>query len=210
VPRVIVVVDEVKIKRHLDALAESDPDLRQGLKLVRYPAPRIRKQGFETLLSTIVGQQISTAAAAAIMRRVHALLPAMEAQEVPGLPGGALRAAGLSARKVEYVEGLARAIIDDKFDVAQLPGMDDQAAIAAITSLRGFGTWSAEIYLMFSLQRADIFPAGDLALRVALQKLKGIEEPLSDNQARELVEPWAPYRSAGSLFLWHYYRGAPA
>ncbi len=202
-------MDESKIKRHLDALAKSDPDLRRGLKLVLYPAPRIRKQGFETLLSTIVAQQISTEAAAAIMRRVHLLLPAMEVQEVLRLPEGALRAAGLSTRKVEYVEGLARAIVDSNFDVSELPEMDDQAAIAAITSLRGFGTWSAEIYLMFSLQRTDIFPAGDLALRIALQKLKGIEEPLSDKQARELVEPWSPYRSAGSLFLWHYYRGAP-
>lgn len=202
-------MDESKIKRHLDALAKSDPDLRRGLKLVLYPAPRIRKQGFETLLSTIVAQQISTEAAAAIMRRVHVLLPAMEVQEVLRLPEGALRAAGLSTRKVEYVEGLARAIVDSNFDVSELPEMDDQAAIAAITSLRGFGTWSAEIYLMFSLQRTDIFPAGDLALRIALQKLKGIEEPLSDKQARELVEPWSPYRSAGSLFLWHYYRGAP-
>lgn len=202
-------MDESKIKRHLDHLAKSDPELKRGLKLVRYPAPRIRKQGFETLLSTIVAQQISTEAAAAIMRRVHVLLPAMEAQEVLRLPEGALRAAGLSARKVEYVEGLAQAIVDNRFDVTQLPEMDDQAAITAITSLRGFGTWSAEIYLMFSLQRSDIFPAGDLALRIALQKLKGIEDPLSDKQARELVEPWAPYRSAGSLFLWHYYRGAP-
>ena len=202
-------MDESKIKRHLDALAKSDPDLRRGLKLVRYPAPRIRKQGFETLLSTIVAQQISTEAAAAIMRRVHELLPELEAEEVLRLPVGALRAAGLSARKVEYVEGLAQAIVDNRFDVTQLPEMDDQAAITAITSLRGFGTWSAEIYLMFSLQRTDIFPAGDLALRIALQKLKSIEDPLGDKQARELVEPWAPYRSAGSLFLWHYYRGAP-
>jgi len=202
-------VDESKIKRHLDALAKSDLDLRRGLKLVRYPAPRIRKQGFETLLSTIVAQQISTEAAAAIMHRVYVLLPAMEAQEVLRLPAGALRAAGLSARKVEYVEALARAIVDNRFDVTRLPAMDDQSAITAITSLKGFGAWSAEIYLMFSLQRTDIFPAGDLALRIALQKLKGIEDPLSDKQARELVEPWAPYRSAGSLFLWHYYRGAP-
>jgi DNA-3-methyladenine glycosylase II len=75
--------------------------------------------------------------------------------------------------------------------------------------LRGFGPWSAEIYLMFSLQRSDIFPAGDLALRIALQKLKGIDTPLNEKQSRELVALWSPYRSAGSLFLWHYYRGAP-
>jgi DNA-3-methyladenine glycosylase II len=186
-----------------------DEDLRRGLELVRYPRPRIRAPGFETLMSTIVSQQISTEAAAAVMRRVRELLPRMEAGEVLQLPPGALRAAGLSLRKVEYVEGLARAMAQGNFDPAQLSAMDDNVAISAITALRGFGAWSAEIYLMFSLQRSDIFPAGDLALRTALQKLKGIDTPLDDKQARALVEHWAPYRSAGSLFLWHYYRGAP-
>jgi len=202
-------VDKAKIKNHLDALAKLDPDLQCGLELVRYPEPRIRVQGFETFLSTIVSQQISTEAAASIMRRVQALLPSMEAQEVLRLPVGALRAAGLSGRKVEYVEALARAIDENRFEISRLAEMEDQAVIEAITALRGFGAWSAEIYLMFSLQRTDIFPAGDLAIRVALQKLKRIDNKLSENQAREMVASWAPYRSAGSLFLWHYYRGAP-
>ena len=143
------------------------------------------------------------------MRRVRALLPDMNAAAVLCLPAGALRDAGLSMRKVEYVEGLAQAMVEDRFDPSKLVSMDDQSAINAITSLRGFGPWSAEIYLMFSLQRSDIFPAGDLALRIALQKLKGIDVPLNEKQSRELVALWSPYRSAGSLFLWHYYRGAP-
>jgi DNA-3-methyladenine glycosylase II len=202
-------VDQAKIKRHLNALAKLDPDLQRGLKIVRYPAPRIRVQGFETFLSTIVSQQISTEAAASIMRRVQALLPSMEAQDVLRLPAGALRAAGLSGRKVEYVEALARAVDENRFEIRRLADMEDQAVIEAITALRGFGVWSAEIYLMFSLQRSDIFPAGDLAIRVGLQKLKRIDGKLGEKQAREMVESWAPYRSAGSLFLWHYYRGAP-
>ncbi len=202
-------MDQQKIKRDLDALARLDPDLRRGLKLVRYPAPRIRVQGFETFLSTIVSQQISTEAAAAIMRRVHALLPTMAAQDVLRLPSGALRAAGLSTRKVEYVDGLAQAIADNRFEISRLAEMDDQAVVEAITSLKGFGVWSAEIYLMFSLQRSDVFPAGDLAIRIALQKLKGMDDKLNEKQARAVVESWSPYRSAGSLFLWHYYRGAP-
>lgn len=202
-------MNRVRIKRDLDALAERDRDVRRALAHISYPAPRLRKQGFETLLSTIVSQQISTEAAASIMRRVRDLLPAMQADAVLRLPAGALRAAGLSARKVEYVEGLARAIVDQSFDPAQLPRLDDREAIAAITGIRGFGLWSAEVYLMFSLRRGDVFPAGDLALRIALQKLKRIDSPLSEKQARELAADWAPYRSAGSLFLWHYYRGAP-
>jgi DNA-3-methyladenine glycosylase II len=202
-------MNQAKIKRHLDKLAQIDPDLRRGLELVRYPKPRIREQGFDTFLSTIVSQQISTEAAASIMRRVRALLPDMNAAAVLCLPAGALRDAGLSLRKVEYVEGLAQAMVEERFDPSELESMDDQRAIKAITSLRGFGPWSAEIYLMFSLQRSDIFPAGDLALRIALQKLKGIDTLLDEKQSRELVALWSPYRSAGSLFLWHYYRGAP-
>ena len=202
-------MNQAKIKRHLDRLAQLDPDLKRGLELVQYPKPRIREQGFDTFLSTIVSQQISTGAAASIMRRVRALLPDMNAAAVLCLPAGALRDAGLSLRKVEYVEGLAQAMVEERFDPSKLVSMDDQSAINAITSLRGFGPWSAEIYLMFSLQRSDIFPAGDLALRIALQKLKGMDTPLNEKQSRELVALWSPYRSAGSLFLWHYYRGAP-
>jgi DNA-3-methyladenine glycosylase II len=202
-------MNQEKIKQDLNKLALLDADLERGLELVRYPKPRIREPGFATLLATIVAQQISTESAAAIMQRVHALLPTMEAMEVLQLPAGALRQAGLSQRKVEYVEGLAQAITEGSFDPSQLATMDDAMAIKAITALRGFGAWSAEIYLMFSLQRSDIFPAGDLALRIALQKLKGLDTALDEKQARELVAAWSPYRSAGSLFLWHYYRGAP-
>jgi DNA-3-methyladenine glycosylase II len=202
-------MNQAKVNRHLRELAKIDDDLKQGLELLSYPKPRIRVEGFETFLSTIVGQQISTGAAAAIMGRLRGLLPDINAAAVLKLPEGALRGAGLSGRKVEYVEGLALAMIEKRFDPSTLSDMDDQSAIDAITALRGFGAWSAEIYLMFSLQRSDIFPAGDLALRIALQKLKGLQHPLNDKQARELVQPWSPYRSAGSLFLWHYYRGAP-
>lgn len=202
-------MNETTIKRHLDILAGRDADLRRGLQRIGYPAPRNRPPGFETLLGTVVSQQISTEAAAAIMRRLRALLPAMDAASVLRLPAGALRAAGLSAPKAGYVEGLARAIAEGRFAPGRLDDMDDGEAIDAITSLKGFGTWSAEIYLMFSLRRGDIFPAGDLALRSALARLRGIEAKLSPAEARELVAEWSPYRSAGSLFLWHFYRGAP-
>lgn len=202
-------MDRAKIKRHLDALALRDDDLRRGLERVGYPPPRIRDPGFATFVSTLVSQQISTSAAAAIMGRLRELLPRMDAQQVLQLPAGALREAGLSARKVEYVEGLARAVVEQRIDFENLAQLDDGDAIEAITALRGFGVWSAEIYLMFSLQRRDIFPAGDLAIRVGLQKLKRIETALSETEARALVAGWAPYRSAGSLFLWHFYRGAP-
>ncbi|MFV2033201.1 MAG: DNA-3-methyladenine glycosylase [Gammaproteobacteria bacterium] len=162
------------------------------------------------MFAIIVVQQISTAAAAAIMRRVRKLLPHMLASELLRLPPGALREAGLSNRKVEYSQRLAEAIVNGDLIPDVLASLDDKQAIETITALRGFGVWSAEIYLMFSLQRRDIFPADDLALQVALQRLKGLPQRPTAKQARTLIAHWSPWSSAGSLFLWHYYRGAPA
>lgn len=202
-------LNQKQIRKDIDCIAGIDAEVAQALKMISYPEPRIRPQGFETLLSAIVGQQISTAAAAAVMGRVRELLPDMNAVEMQKLTSESLRKAGLSGRKVEYAQGLADAVVDGSLDFVVLEAMDDETAIQEIIKLRGFGPWSAEIYLMFSLQRPDIFPANDLALQVALQRLKGLEQRPTDKQARLLIEHWSPWRSAGSLFLWHYYRGAP-
>ena len=191
-------------------LAEVDADVASAIELVGLPEPRVRPAGFDTLLSTIVGQQISTEAAKAIRRRIDQLLPESSPDALLGLTDKALRGAGMSARKVEYAKGLATALVEGTFDLDGLAALDDESAIEAITALRGFGRWSAEIYLMFSLGRVDIFPSGDLALREALGRLKELSDRPTPGQAKELVSHWAPYRSTGSLFLWLYYRGAPA
>ncbi|MGM0832538.1 DNA-3-methyladenine glycosylase [Halomonas qaidamensis] len=197
------------IELAMEALAKADPDIARAYPLVGAPAPRQRDQGFATFFSTIVSQQISTGAARAIMGRVTSLLPELHAKAVMDVEDQALRDAGLSWRKVEYAKGLAEAELAGTFSADGLAMLSDDEAIAAITQLRGFGRWSAEIYLMFSLQRTDIFPADDLALRVALGRLKKLEDKPTPKQARQLVEHWAPWRSVGSLFLWHYYRGEP-
>ena len=198
------------IKRAMKKLAEVDEDVARAVQLVGLPEPRTRPAGFDTLLSTILGQQISTEAANTIRGRVDQLLPIASPAALLKLTDEALRGAGMSGRKVEYAKGLATALVDGTFDLDGLTTLDDESAIEAITALHGFGRWSAEIYLMFSLGRADIFPSGDLALREALGRLKGLDERPTPGQAKKLVSHWAPYRSTGSLFLWLYYRGAPA
>ena len=190
-------------------LANADPDIARALPLVGAPEPRERDKGFATFFSTIVSQQISVEAARAIMGRVNTLLPELHAKAVVEAEGQALRDAGLSWRKVEYAKGLAEAELAGTFSADGLEHLSDEEVITAITALKGFGRWSAEIYLMFSLKRPDIFPADDLALRVALGRLKGMEHKPTPKQARQMVEHWAPWRSVGSLFLWHYYRGEP-
>ncbi|MCS5635716.1 MAG: DNA-3-methyladenine glycosylase 2 family protein [Myxococcota bacterium] len=190
-------------------LALADEDIARALESVGAPEPRVRPAGFPTLLSTIVGQQISTEAARTILGRVEALLADSSPEALLRLRNATLRKAGMSMRKVEYAKGLAKAIVKGEFDVDGLADLDDEEAIEAITALRGFGRWSAEIYLMFSLGRRDIFPSGDLALRVAVGRLKGLDERPTPGEAKDLVAHWSPYRTAGSLFLWRYYRGAP-
>jgi DNA-3-methyladenine glycosylase II len=188
------------------ALADVDNDIAQAVNQLGIPSPRNRPAGFEAFLSAIVSQQISTNAARAIMGRIMALLPEISAQALLSQDDLALRTAGLSYRKIEYAKGLAEAVETGRFDIDSLRAMSNAEAITAITSLRGFGRWSADIYLLLSLKRQDIFPADDLALLEALKRLKKLPTRPSSKQARELIAHWAPWRSVGSLLLWDYYR----
>ena len=199
-------MNQVSINKAINEIATIDNDVRSAVKIIGFPAPRTQPAGFETLVQTIVAQQLSTKAADAIMNRVNKLLPEITPDHVLRKRKQTLRNAGLSERKVEYIQGLAKSIQQGSFNLDDLSNMDDQHAINEITKLRGFGEWSAEIYLMFSLNRTDIFPANDLAIQVALQGLKNLDDRPTAKVARDLVEDWSPWRSAGSLFLWHYYK----
>ncbi len=197
------------IKKGLDELSLIDADVANALADYGYPEPRIRPAGIETFFSIVVGQQLSTHAAAAIMGRARELLPELTPENILSKSDEELRGIGLSRQKIVYVKGMADAIIKGNFKPDALETLDDKTAIQTITALKGFGPWSAEIYLMFSLQREDIFPSGDLALLIALQKLKGLDEKPTPKQAQDIIQHWSPWRSVGSLFLWHYYHGIP-
>ncbi len=202
-------VNKQTIKFGMKALAAADPDVAAALVELGEPPPRLRPAGFETFLSTIISQQISISAAAAIKQRCFALLTEISPQALLAIDDESLRAAGLSYRKIDYAKGLAIAIDNGSFNVESLSVMSDEDAIHSITTLRGFGRWSAEIYLMFSLHREDIFPADDLAILQALAKLKRLDKKPTPKEARQIIEHWQPWRSVGALFLWHYYHGAP-
>lgn len=203
-------MDRRVIRRGMSALAEIDADVAGAVELFGLPAPRLRPAGFEALFSIIVSQQISTEAARAILRRVTELSSRLSTESLLRLDVEALRNAGMSYRKIDYARGLAQAVVDGRLDVEGLAQRTDEEVVAALTALHGFGRWSAEIYLMFSLRRRDVFPADDLALQVALGRLKGLAARPTPGETRRLVAHWAPWRSVGALFLWHYYRGAPA
>jgi DNA-3-methyladenine glycosylase II len=198
-------MDEQTIEQGLKALCLIDKDLEAAVKTQGYPSPRVNPHGFEAFLSIIVSQQLSTKVAAVIMGRLVALLKEVTPEKLLSIEDQNLRDVGLSWRKIEYAKGLALAVQSGNLDIDGLESLSDEDAISAITSLKGFGRWSAEIYLMFSLGRQDIFPADDLGVLIALGRLKELTGKPTPKQAREMVGHWQPWRSVGSLFLWQYY-----
>ena len=203
--------DQNSLNTMLDQIAAQDADLKQALREIGYPQPRSRPMGFETMLRTLVGQQLSVSAAAAIFNRLIAGFDDQvpSPQQIMDSQDQDLRALGLSGQKVGYIKSLSRAILEDQLNFERLSVLEDEEAIAMITAIRGFGRWSAEIYLMFAHQRADLWPADDLALQVGLMRLKGLDErPKKRKVSEPLIENWRPYRSAGALFLWHLYGSA--
>jgi DNA-3-methyladenine glycosylase II len=200
--------------RHaLDSLIARDPDLAAILDRAG-PLPwRSRTPGFAGLLQAIVAQQISNQAAAAIWGRLRLVPDALEPVGLLGLSDAAFRAAGLSRPKVAHARSLAAAFLDGTLDASRISAMGDEDAIAAITSVRGLGRWTAEVYLLFALGRHDVFPASDIALAASAAHLKGL--PVRPNPAalRALAEIWRPARSLAARLLWHHWRhvtGRPA
>ena len=190
----------------IDRLAGVDADIAAALERIGYPIPRLREPGFATLLRIMVAQQVSTRAAAAIWGRLEqACMPLVSAERFLALDDAALRAVGLSRRKIEYGRGLALAVAGKTLDLESLTDRAEEAAIATISALRGFGRWSAEIYLLFALGRTDSFPGDDLAVQIGMQRLKGLPARPDRRRMDALAEPWRPYRGCGALFLWHYY-----
>ena len=193
----------------LQALAERDADIAAALALIGPPPPRERPPGFSSLLRAIVAQQVSAASAAALWTRLTAAIDPVAPEAVARLELDALRALGLSRQKALYAQGLARDVLDRRIDLDLVPTLEDEAAIAHLVQIKGIGRWSAEVYLLFALGRPDVFPAGDLALAIAMQRLKRLRRRPEPKRLTKLAEPWRPYRGAAAQFLWHYYKAAP-
>lgn len=202
-------LDASQIETHLQALAAIDPAIAARLRRHGPPAPRIRPRGYVTLLRAIISQQVSTAAAASIWARLQQQIPDVDdPHRMAMVAPEELRAAGLSRMKVEYVKSLAGHVVDGSLPLGELPA-DDEAAIQLISAVRGLGRWSAEIYLLFAEGRPDIFPAGDLALRIEAGRIYADGARLGEKPLRALAARWQPHRSAAALFLWHCYNAPP-
>ncbi len=182
-------------------------DARFDAFLAEAPGVPLRRTepGFPALLHSVVSQQLSVAAADAIWGRLtERREPSAEA--IHRARSSSLAAAGLSRPKIGYAKGLAKAVLDGSLPLGRLEEMRTEDAVAALTSVKGIGRWTAEIYLMFALGRADVIAAGDLALQEASRMLFGLAERPSERRLRELAADWAPWRAVAARVLWSYYR----
>ncbi|CAN5783847.1 DNA-3-methyladenine glycosylase [soil metagenome] len=168
------------------------------------PLPlRRREDGFAALFGAIVSQQVSVAAASAIWARLSAI-GATDPAILPSLPDAALRTAGLSRQKIAY----GRALATSGIDFAALRTQPTDEVVAALVEVKGIGVWTAEIYAMFSLGRADVFAPGDLALQDAARLLFGLEARPGEPALRAMSAEWSPWRAVAARLLWAYYRMA--
>ena len=193
----------------IHAVAETCSITAAGVQRVGLPETRAQEAGTHTFLRVICGQQLSVKAAAAIWNRVDQHFEGDFAPErLLALDAPGWRSLGMSGQKTRYIHGLAEALADGRFRPKDLPAMEDAEAMAHITALKGFGQWSAEIYLLFAEGRRDMFPADDLAIQKGYQQLFGLDEKPTPKKLRGLTESWAPNRGPMAIFLWHYYGAA--
>ena len=196
------------ITDHVKALAEREPAFAKVIERHGVPEPRSSDRGATTLLRTIVGQQVSVAAARSMWAKLEAAFNAPpDLNLLLAASDENMRAAGMSRQKAGYIRSLAALVLSGELDLEALP-QDNEEAIAILTKIKGIGRGSAEIYLLFAEGRADVFPAGDLAVQIELGRLMGLKDKPTEKQLRELAEAWSPYRGAAAVLAWHSYNSS--
>ena len=186
-------------------LCAADPTLARAIDAVGPVRLTLEGDYFFALVDAIVSQQISIKAAASILARVRALCapdPALTPEHLVALPDEALRAAGCSRAKAIYLKDLSARIVDGSLDLGRLPALPDEEIVKALVAVKGIGRWTAEMFLIFSLGRPDVWPVDDLGIVIAAQGLYGLPARPTRRELLALGEPWRPYRTLASWYLW--------
>lgn len=206
----IEILDDIKLREAVHQLAARDADLA-GV-VARYGVPPLwdRPPGFASLVRTILEQQVSLASALAAYKRLEARLGVVAPAGFLTLDDADLRTIGFSGQKTRYARLLAEALLSGALDLEALGGLPDDEVRARLISLKGIGRWSADIYLLMALCRADIWPRSDLALVQAVARLKKLPAPPTPEEFDQIGEAWRPYRSAAARLAWFEYLGGKA
>ena len=195
-----IIENKQELKAHINALIALEPRFAPVYEQVGVPDLRHNAGGFTQIMRAMVGQQLSVAAAASIWQRlVEAGLTTPSA--IRAATDEDLRAQGLSKQKIRYT----RSLVEHDIDFSVLETLTDEEVIKTLIAVIGIGRWTAEMYLLFSLKRADVLAVDDLAIKVAAMDLLGLAERPTPQQLKGLTQDWSPHRSAASLLLWQYY-----
>jgi DNA-3-methyladenine glycosylase II len=199
------VLNERAFKQGLRFLCRRDPAFARILARLGPPPLRERKPGFATLIHIILEQQVSLASAGAAMSRLRAALGSVTPVRFLELDDAALKAIGFSRQKAAYGRHLARSILDGSLKLRALGKADDAAVRSELLKIKGIGAWTSDIYLLTALRRPDIWPRGDLALAIAVQKVKRLKSRPTHEQLETFSLRWQPWRAVAARLLWHYY-----
>ncbi len=198
-------LDEQTFRQGLLFLSARDSDLAHILETLGPPPMWERDPGFATLVHIILEQQVSLASARAAFNRLVAATNPLTPTSLLTLDDAQLKTIGFSRQKTAYVRYLALAILEGQLDLDALATLDDQAARAELTKLKGISLWTADIYLLMALRRPDVWPRGDLALILALQKIKKLPNRPTHSEIEVFSTAWQPWRAVAARLLWHFY-----
>jgi DNA-3-methyladenine glycosylase II len=197
-------MDGLDFAKACRSLRRRDPIMRKAIKLVGPCTIKVDRNGFRMLVRSIVGQQLSTSAAATIWRRLLVLNGGRRVSPMKTLlfSTAQLRGVGLSKAKCRAVLSTAKSIVDSEVRLGELKSLSDEEVTAELIKLRGVGPWTAQMYLMFSLGRSDVFPTGDLGIVNAVTALYKFNDHATETEMLEIAKSWRPYRTIASWYLW--------
>lgn len=198
-------MDEEELGRALSHLSEIDDDLARIFERYGEPPLWAREPGFPTLVRVILEQQVSLSSAQAAYERLTEAASPLRPETFLALDDARLKRIGFSRQKALYCRLLAQALTEGSFSLEALELSSDEDARAELLKLKGVGAWTAEIYLLMALRRADAWPSGDLALAAAAQIVKRLDARPKPSELDELAESWKPYRAVAARLLWHFY-----
>jgi len=188
-----------------DELASKDGDLKHIIKTHGYPRSWSRPNNYESLVHLILEQQVSLASAMAALNKLRDKISPITPDNVLALTDEELKACYFSRQKMVYARNVAEAIQDKKIDLKAMENLPDEEVRAELTTLKGIGNWTVDIYLMSVLQRRDIFPMGDLAAVNALKEIKNLPKDTSQEKLLSIAARWKPHRTVATRILWHHY-----